>query len=48
MLQWTNTISVISKWGTFWPFLSWFILFSVLPSNLIVSGVKKTQDNILF
>ena len=43
ILQWTNTTSVISKWGPLSPFLSLVILFSVLPSNFIVSGVKSSR-----
>ena len=39
ILQWTNT-TIISKWGIFSTFLSLIVLFSVLPSNLIVPGVK--------
>ena len=46
ILQWANTISVISKQGTFSPFSSLVILLLVLPSNFIVSGIK-VQDNIL-
>ena len=41
--QWANTTSVISKWSTFWPLLFSVILFSVLPSNYIVSGVKSSR-----
>ena len=44
LLQWTkNTTSVISKWSRFTSFLSWFILFSVVPSNVIVPGVKSSR-----
>ena len=43
LLQWANTISVISKCGTFSPFLSLIILFSVFPKNLIVSGAKSSR-----
>ena len=44
LLQWTNnTASVISKWSRFTPFLSWFILFSVVSSNFIVPGVKSSR-----
>ena len=50
-----NTTPVISKGGTFSPFLSLVILFSVLPSNFFVSGVKSSGyypdlllDGILF
>ena len=43
MLQWTNTTSVVSKCGTFSPFLSLVILFSVLPSNFTVLGVKSSK-----
>ena len=41
--QWADTTSVISKWSTFWPFSFSVILFSVLPSNYIVSGVKSLR-----
>ena len=47
MLQWTNATFVISCCGTFSPFLCLAILFSVVPSYFIVSGVKA-QDNTLF
>ena len=43
MLQWTNTTSVISKWGTSSPFLLSVILFSMFASNFIVSGVKSSR-----
>ena len=43
ILQWTNTTLVISKCGTFPPFLFLVILFSVRPSNFIVSGVKSSK-----
>ena len=44
LLQWTNnTASVISKWSRFTPFLSWFVLFSVVSSNFIVPGVKSSR-----
>ena len=43
ILQWTNTTSVISKWGLFSPFLSLFISLLVLPSNFIVSGVNSSR-----
>ena len=43
MLQWTNTTSVISRGGTFSPFLSLVILFSVLPKKFIVSGVESSK-----
>ena len=43
ILQWTNTTSLISKWGTFYPFLSLVILFLVLPRNFIVLGVKSSR-----
>ena len=43
MLHWTSITSVLSKCGTFSPFLSLVILFSVLPSNSIVSGVKSSR-----
>ena len=39
MLRWTNTTSVIYKWGIVSTFLSLVILFLVLPSSFIVSGV---------
>ena len=42
ILAWTNNItSVISKWGTFSSFSSLVILLLVLPSNFIVSTIKK-------
>ena len=41
--KWTNITSVISKWGLFSPFLSLVILFSELPSNFTVSGVKSSR-----
>ena len=47
ILQLTNNTSVILRCGTFSPFLSLVILFSVIPSNSFVLGVKA-QDNILF
>ena len=43
ILQWANTTSVISRCGTFSPFLSLVILFSVLLSNFIVSSVKSSR-----
>ena len=43
ILQWTNTTSVISRCGTFSPFLSLFILFSLLPSNFTFSGAKSSR-----
>ena len=36
-----DTTSLISKWHKFSQFLSLVILFSVLPSNFIVSGFKS-------
>ena len=42
-LQWTKTTSVISRCGTFPLFLSIAVLFLVLPSNFIVSGVKISK-----
>ena len=44
-LQYYNELitSVISRWGTFSPCLSLLILFLVLPSNFIVSGVKSSR-----
>ena len=42
-LQWTNTTSVISKWGTFSPFSFLGILLLMLPSNVIISGVKRSR-----
>ena len=42
-IQWTNTTSLISRCGTFSPFFSLVILYSVLPSNFIVSGVKSSR-----
>ena len=41
ILQQTDATSVISKCGTFLPFLFLLILFSVLTSNFIVSGVQS-------
>ena len=41
--QWTNSTSVISRCGTFSPFLSFVILFSALPSSFIVSDVKSSR-----
>ena len=41
------TTSVISKCGTFSPFLSLVTLFSVLPCNFIVSSVKSSRYLIL-
>ena len=38
--QRTNVTSVIHKWAKFLPILSLLILFAVLPTNFIVSGVK--------
>ena len=43
ILQPTNNTYVISRCATFSPFLSLAILFSVLPSNFIVSGVKSSR-----
>ena len=43
IVQWTNTISVTSKLGKFFPFLSFVILFLVLPSNFIVSDIKHLR-----
>ena len=43
ILQWTNTTSLILRCGTFSPFFSLVILFSVLKSNFIVSGVKSSR-----
>ena len=42
-LTWTNNTSVISGRDTFLPFLFLVISFSVLPSNFIVSGVKRSK-----
>ena len=42
ILQWTNTASVTSNGGTFSPFLFVVFLFSVLPSNFIVTGAKSS------
>ena len=39
-LQWTSTTSVISKFEIYLPFLSFVILFPLLPNNFIVSGNK--------
>ena len=41
MLQWTNSTSVISKWGTYSSFLSSVILFLALSSNFILPDVKS-------
>ena len=41
-LQCINSASVISKLGTFLPFLSFIILPLMLPSNFSVSGVKSS------
>ena len=41
------TTSVNSKCGTFSPFLSLVTLFSVLPCNFIVSGVKSSRYAVL-
>ena len=38
-----NNTSVISRWGANSPILSLVILFLVLPSNFIVSGVKCSR-----
>ena len=43
MLQWTNATSLISRWGKFSLLLSFVILFSVIPSNFIVSGIKSSR-----
>ena len=43
ILQWTNTTFVISRCGTFSPFLSLVILFSLLPSNFTFSGAKSSR-----
>ena len=43
ILQGTNTTSVISRCGTFSPFLSLVILFLVFSSNFIVSSVKSSR-----
>ena len=41
IIQWTNTTSVISRGGTFSPFLSLVILFSALPSNSLFHICSK-------
>ena len=38
-----NNITIISRCGTFSPFLSLVILFLALPSSFIVSGVKSSR-----
>ena len=43
ILKWTNTTSLSSRYGTFSLFLTLVILFSVLPSNFVVSGVKTSR-----
>ena len=43
LLKWTNKTSVILRCSTFAPFLSLVILFSVCPSNLIVSYFKSSR-----
>ena len=43
ILQWTNTTSVISKWGIFSVFLSSVIFLLMLPSNFNISGVKSLR-----
>ena len=43
VIQRTNTTFVISRCGTFSPFLSLVISFSGLPSNFIVSVVKSAR-----
>ena len=47
ILQWAYTTSVISKWGTFSPFLSSFILPLVLLSNFTISGVKCSREGLI-
>ena len=41
ILQWTNTTSVISKWGTFSKFSYLVILLLLLPINFTVSRVES-------
>ena len=41
--KWTNNTYGIFKCGTFLPFLSLVTLFSVLPCNFIVSGIKRSR-----
>ena len=48
ILQYTNTTSLIYKWGTFSPFLSLVILLLVLPNNFIVSRVKICRQYPIF
>ena len=43
ILQWPNPTQLISKWGIFPPFLSLVILFLMLASSFIVSGVKSAM-----
>ena len=43
ILQCTNATSVISKWGTFSPFLFLVILLLVLPNDLIFSGDTSSR-----
>ena len=43
ILKLTNTTLVASKRDSFSPFLSLVILFLVLPSNYIVSGLKSSR-----
>ena len=44
IVQWRNGTSIISKWGTFSPFLSLVIIRLVFPSNFIVSDVKSLRN----
>ena len=43
MLQLIDITSVTSKWGKCWTFVSLVILFSVLPSNFVVSSIKSSR-----
>ena len=43
ILQWTNTTSVIFNEAYFHYFFSLVVLFLVLPSNIIVSGVNISR-----
>ena len=46
ILQWTNTVSVIFKWGTFSAFL--FLLYFQWFQVISLFQVVKAEDNILF
>ena len=43
LLQWTNTLSVISSFNTFSLLLSLVVLFWVLRSNFFFSGIKSSR-----